>query len=72
MKTIEAMKVHKGRAWHAIAERRPSGGVATWCNRIIMDSWAEYADDYFQCKEAGWKPCVKCDRNVMDVVANGN
>jgi hypothetical protein len=71
---IPACKLHKGRVWHGVVERRTNGGMAFYCkpSRITVDSWAEHADDFTQCKEHGWKMCVGCDRSITDIEFNGN
>jgi len=74
VKRIEAFKPHKGRVWHGIAERVARTGVVTYCkpNHVTHDSWAEFSDDFTQCKEHGWKMCVGCDRVITDIEFNGN
>jgi len=71
---IEAFKPHRGRVWHGIVERTKSSGVVLFCkpNHVTIDSWAEYADDFAQCKDAGWKICVGCNRAIDDIADNGN
>lgn len=71
---IEAFKPYKGRVWHGVAEHRRNGGVVTYCkpDRVTIDGYAEWSDDFTQCKEHGWKMCVGCDRAITDIEFNGN